>query len=447
MKKDFRIQLSEYPELETVLCYGIMEPPDRKDGDRSEGPFLDSWPEEEIWFRDFVRDELVWGTEDVLKPVPESKEGVYGVQLAGDALFNGRNYSRSEFVVVETREELLDLLVKVPAISGVIFPWYDRIVPLGLVVKHQEKIELGKYRAALQSSIQKSVLITIGAIAAAWYFPTMIMIALLAGTMYGLFPLVDGMMEYFRRVDKLSVYELNRRAVNFELFRRWMIEQPVRPLVIGVAVLILVLLLQYYVGLRESSIQAALVKRAVVENGEWWRIVTSGLMHGGLLHLLFNGMAFYNLGQVILGLTGTARFYVVFLFSVVCGSLASLWFKGMESLPTVGASGGILGCLGFLLVISWKFRDELPRFLFANCVRASIVMAIFGMLGYQFIDNAAHAGGFAAGVLLGLVFYPALKLADGKVSLPVRILSWLSLGILGAGVVKVGFKLWKIASF
>jgi len=185
------------------------------------------------------------------------------------------------------------------------------------------------------------------------------------------------------------------------------------------------------------------LKDAVQVEGEWWRTVTTGLMHGSVLHIFFNGMALYSLGRVIVALASPPLLSFVFLFTVVTGSLASLYLGPAPA--SVGASGGILGCLGFLLVLTFKFRAVLPGFLQTNLIQSTLVVAIFGALGASFIDNAAHGGGLAGGVLLGLVSWPWIRLAPKTVKPGVWVLSIASIAILLTGLGKIAMELWRLA--
>lgn len=157
-------------------------------------------------------------------------------------------------------------------------------------------------------------------------------------------------------------------------------------------------------GVMNSVLEAALVKSAVVNQGEWWRLLTAGVMHGSLLHFLFNGSALYFLGRVTIAMVGAPLLGLVFFASILGGSAASLWLSGGR--PSVGSSGGVLGVLGFLTVILVLHRAGIPRLYKTNLVQAILIMSIFGALGAQFIDNAAHAGGFLVGGLLGIALVP-----------------------------------------
>ncbi len=408
-----------------------------------EGPF-GAWREGEVWFRDLIPTHLPWGREDLLDAVPEMATGSYGARTGEDAQVDGQRYGRGEVVPAASAEELLGLLPSLKEATDLVFPWYNRMVPVALLSPHRERIDLAAYRAEAGGRFVRALLVTGAALGLGYAFPNYSMLALLAATMYGLFPLVESAATWLQRIDRLPVPELNRRLVNFEFFRRWLLGRRSRLLMVGVGLMVAIFVGQTAVGLDPSIEAAALVKARVRNDGEWWRLVTTGLMHGHLLHILFNGMALYNLGRIVAALVSPSLLGVVFLFTVVTGSLASLWLGPGPA--SVGASGGILGCLGFLLVVTRKFRAELPGFLRTNLLQASLVVAIFGWLGSRFIDNAAHAGGFLGGILLGLVFSPWIRLAPPKARPAARVLSALSLAVLAAAAAKIAWELWRAAA-
>lgn len=64
---------------------------------------------------------------------------------------------------------------------------------------------------------------------------------------------------------------------------------------------------------------------AIVE-GEWWRLITAGFLHGGLLHLLMNTWVLFDLGTQVEEVYGTARYILFYIVSTIGGFLLSaLW--------------------------------------------------------------------------------------------------------------------------
>jgi membrane associated rhomboid family serine protease len=408
-------------------------------GDRLEQSPFAIWRGGVAWFRQWIPTSLPWGRESLLETVPEEARGLWGARVGGYVHADGHRYAPGEIVTVGSEAELLALLPRLGSTSGLIVPLYDRIVPATLVAPHRQRIELSGYRREYGQRFLRALAITAALVWTGYVVEFLFFPALLFATLYGLFPLVEASMALSRRPDRLPVAELNRRTVNFEFFRRWLAGRRSRLVNASLGALALVFLAQTYAGLGRSIEAAALMKERVLEGGEWWRVVTTGLMHGNIVHILFNGMALYSLGRVLVALVSPPLLVFVFLFTVVTGSLASLWLG--PGAASVGASGGILGCLGFLLVVTAKFRAELPGFLRASLLQSTLVVAIFGLLGAAFIDNAAHAGGFLGGVFLGLAGWPWLRLAPPRVKPAALALAAASGAVLVAGVLKI---LWEL---
>src|SRR5204863_2387757 len=91
----------------------------------------------------------------------------------------------------------------------------------------------------------------------------------------------------------------------------------------------------------------------------------------------------------------------VFLFSALCASAASFYVTAVTS---IGASGGIMGLVGFLAVIGLRRRHVVPRGFLKAIAMSVALTAGTGLVAHQFIDNAAHAGGLVGGLLLGAVY-------------------------------------------
>lgn len=91
------------------------------------------------------------------------------------------------------------------------------------------------------------------------------------------------------------------------------------------------------------------LRAAEVADGEWWRIITSGFLHAGLVHLAFNMIALWFLGTAFEAYIGPLRFTIVYVASVLWGSAGALLMA--PGSPTVGASGGVFGLMAAVLVL------------------------------------------------------------------------------------------------
>jgi rhomboid protease GluP len=123
-------------------------------------------------------------------------------------------------------------------------------------------------------------------------------------------------------------------------------------------------------------------------------------MHGGPVHLLSNGLALFVLGSAVEALLGSTGMLSIFVVSALGGSLLSFTYSPQTS---IGASGGILGLLGCLVVIGFRFRHILPPRFGRQMCYAVLLIAFTGLSAPHVIDNFAHAGGFLTGAILGWI--------------------------------------------
>ena len=137
-----------------------------------------------------------------------------------------------------------------------------------------------------------------------------------------------------------------------------------------------------------------------IRAGEYWRLVTSMFLHGGLLHLALNGWALFQLGSLLELLMGPRRMLLVYFVTGIAGSLASATFTQK---PSVGASGAIFGLLGALIAFLLRRRGALTaqgKSILMQLVGWAVINVVFGF-SEPGIDNSAHLGGGAAGLLFG----------------------------------------------
>src|SRR4051794_16547090 len=98
-----------------------------------------------------------------------------------------------------------------------------------------------------------------------------------------------------------------------------------------------------------SLLEKAALNGPAVANGDVWRIITSGFMHYGTLHLLFNMYALYILGQLLEPAIGRLRFGLIYFVALISGSVGALLLS--PNALTAGASGAVFGLMSAALVI------------------------------------------------------------------------------------------------
>ena len=151
-----------------------------------------------------------------------------------------------------------------------------------------------------------------------------------------------------------------------------------------------------------SLMAAGLIKESYLR-GEWWRLFTAPFLHGNLLHFLMNAAALLYLGKRLEVFARWPHVPLVFLFAACVGGEAS---ARLLAAPSVGASGGLMGWLGFLLVFESLHSRLIPRRARRRLVAGVLLTALIGLIGYRFIDNAAHGGGLLAGMLYAAIVFP-----------------------------------------
>jgi rhomboid protease GluP len=140
--------------------------------------------------------------------------------------------------------------------------------------------------------------------------------------------------------------------------------------------------------------------------GEWWRFISPMFLHIGFLHLIMNTLGLYYLGTAVEKIYGNARFFWIYLFAGVIGSIASFGFSPNLS---AGASGAIYGCFGALLYIGVVYPKLFFRTLGKNLITILILNIVISVTVPQ-IDLAGHLGGLIGGfVATGMVHFPKKK--------------------------------------
>ena len=137
-----------------------------------------------------------------------------------------------------------------------------------------------------------------------------------------------------------------------------------------------------------------------VKDGEYWRLIAAAFLHGGIVHILFNGIVLWDMGRICEPFLSSWKFLVVYVCSALGSSgLSLLYSQYVADGPrySVGASGALAGLIGMLLVYSIRsgnreLRDSLSRWIFMIIVLSLIVGSV---------DHSGHLGGFLTGGAFG----------------------------------------------
>lgn len=164
-----------------------------------------------------------------------------------------------------------------------------------------------------------------------------------------------------------------------------------------------------------------LAPRAVAD-GQWVRVLGSGFLHFGPVHLVVNMLALYFLGRDAELALGRARFVAVYLLSLLGGSAAVMWLSSNSA--TAGASGAIYGLFGLLTALVLRLRRNPTQLLVLIAINLFISVRIPG------ISLWGHLGGLAAGTLGGiaLLFLPSLLGAHSQRTF--QLIGWVAVAFL-----------------
>lgn len=141
-------------------------------------------------------------------------------------------------------------------------------------------------------------------------------------------------------------------------------------------------------------------------NNEWWRLFAPVFIHFSLIHLVFNCLWIYVLGQQIEKIDGKILFITLIIFSGICGNYAQFISTGPSLFG--GLSGCVYGMFGYTMITEFqksRIIYGLPPAIYIFMI-AWLVLGFIGVLslfGLGNIANFAHLGGLIAGVIMAMV--------------------------------------------
>ena len=175
----------------------------------------------------------------------------------------------------------------------------------------------------------------------------------------------------------------------------------------------------------------------VLANGEWWRGLTYAFTHGGLIHLGFNMLVFYQVAPTTERELGWQGLVFLYTFTALTATLAGLLFHPM--VVVVGASGAIFGLFGFAISFYHRLGTTLAHLRRNYMLQWALYALLFGFIVHA--DNAGHLGGLVGGALLGVLLPTQMERLHRF--LPVlRAMGWVSALLIGAA--HLAFLAWWV---
>jgi membrane associated rhomboid family serine protease len=169
-----------------------------------------------------------------------------------------------------------------------------------------------------------------------------------------------------------------------------------------------------------------------VAEGEWYRLLTAGFLHAGIIHIGFNMFALYFLGRILEPGIGTLRFVALYLASLLAGSFGALLLD--PNALTIGASGAVFGIFGATFVIArQRGVDNL-----AASVGVILLLNLAITFGNPEISIGGHLGGLAAGLLCALVIVAGERGMLGPRRLPIELATMTAIALISiAGAIAI----------
>jgi membrane associated rhomboid family serine protease len=137
-----------------------------------------------------------------------------------------------------------------------------------------------------------------------------------------------------------------------------------------------------------------------VSHGEWYRLITSGFVHYGLLHLAFNMVILYRVGEALEVNLGRVRFVVLYFVSLLAGSFGALLLS--PNTYTAGASGAVFGLFAALAIAQRRNGIDV----WSNGIGGLLVLnLIITLLPGSNVSIGGHLGGLVGGAAVGALMF------------------------------------------
>jgi rhomboid protease GluP len=200
---------------------------------------------------------------------------------------------------------------------------------------------------------------------------------------------------------------------------------------------------------RQVYSMGALVPALVLSYNQWWRLLTAGFIHADILHIGVNLYALYGLGTLVERFYGPGRYTSIYFFSLLGANILVTLLSSWD-IPTIGASGAIMGVLGAALFYFWRYRDMLRqgRRYLSELIKMALINVGIGLL--PGISLWGHLGGLLVGFSMGWVLLPYYQPIGTEIRvlhvLPIKRRAWfytLVMIIVQMGIVTLAYQ-WRV---
>jgi len=154
---------------------------------------------------------------------------------------------------------------------------------------------------------------------------------------------------------------------------------------------------------RDLAQNGAIFGPFVALKNEWYRVIISMFLHGGVVHLIMNSISLIIVGRLVEEYFQTKDYLIIYFSSGIIGGLSSIYFHPLS--VTIGASGAIFGIFGALVAFFLVHKRELSYQFKSLMNNVAVILGINILIGLIFpsIDMSAHISGMIVGFIGGFV--------------------------------------------
>ncbi len=163
--------------------------------------------------------------------------------------------------------------------------------------------------------------------------------------------------------------------------------------------------------------KGALIYENIINNGEYYRLISSMFIHGGLQHILGNMLSLVFIGSIVESHIGHLSYVALYMGAGIIGNIVSLWYEHIAraSWISYGASGAVFGIIGAFIIIAIRGRKTLRKGS-TLLIRTGLFTfySIYSSFADEGINYAAHMGGLVFGILFTIII---IILSNKKINL------------------------------
>lgn len=187
------------------------------------------------------------------------------------------------------------------------------------------------------------------------------------------------------------------RTENFKDFLRF---YPLVSGIVAINVLLWLITAVFSLPIGRLIYELGIGINALVDQGQYWRLVTPIFLHGGLFHLVFNSFSLVLFGPALEQMLGKFKFLLAYLLTGIAGNFFTYFINPEAFYFHLGASGALYGLFGIYAYMT-VFRKDLIDPSSAQIITVILVIGLIMTFLRPNINVYAHVFGFIAGVALG----------------------------------------------